>query len=69
MNINDLRQKKREELVCILNDLKKALLSLRIKKVVKSVHDTSVFSKNKKDIARIMTVLMECKDSGGFVNE
>jgi len=67
MKASELRNMSLDELKGKLLDLKKELFNLRFRKVGGSVTDTSAFSKLKKDIARVMTILRE-KHYSGEVN-
>lgn len=64
MKADKFRQMTEEELNHELDGLRKNLMSLRTKKVVEQIEDTSQFRKIKKDIARILTILAEKKKAG-----
>ena len=57
MKPNELRQRSKEELKEILNDLKKKLEGLRFGLVSGKVKNVREVRKIKKDIARILTLL------------
>ncbi len=61
MKASDLRNKTIAELNEELNALFKQMLTLRIKKSLQDLTDTSFMRKVRKDIARVRTVLTEKK--------
>ena len=57
MKYSELKDKTREELLAILKDLKGGLSRLSFELSNNTLKNSSQIKKNKKDIARIMTVL------------
>lgn len=60
-NKQDYKKLSDQDLVALLRQNKKQLLSLRIKKVLGDLKNTSVFSNLKKDVARIKTIISQRK--------
>jgi len=59
MKTNELRQRSKEELKEIVNELKKKLQELRFDLVSGKVKNVREIRKTKKEIARVLTVLGE----------
>ena len=59
MKAKDLREKKTEELLKLLTDLKEKLFKLRTDLSLQRLKNTAEIRKTKKDIARVLTVLRE----------
>ena len=58
-DISSYREKSLEDLEILLSESKKAICDLRFKKKAGEVKNTSVIAKNKKNVARIYTILNE----------
>jgi len=63
MKASDLRQKNVTQLNEELSALLKQQLSLRIKKSLQQLEDSSLLEKVRKDIARVRTVLTQLKNA------
>ncbi len=59
MRASELREKTTEELLSILEDLRKNLFELRMKAVVEKPAKPHLFRQLRKDIARVLTILGE----------
>jgi large subunit ribosomal protein L29 len=59
VKIRDLREKTDEELRDQLNTLRQGLFNLRFRSATDRVENTAEFSKTRRDIARIETLLNE----------
>jgi ribosomal protein L29 len=57
MKSKELVSKTKEELVGLMNDKKKAIEEFRFKAVSGGIKNTKELRENKKDIARILTIL------------
>ncbi len=65
MNAGDLREMTKDELVGKLNEIREAQFNLRFQKATGQLDNTAQLPKNKKDIARILTVLSEMDRKAG----
>ena len=61
MNVSELREISAEELNNRLETLRRENYNLRFRAVVESIEDNSIFEKNRKEIAQILTVINESK--------
>jgi large subunit ribosomal protein L29 len=61
---DELRTKNDDELLNVYEDLKEELYTLRLNYATGELVDTSEFSKTKKTVARIMTILRERQAEG-----
>ena len=61
MNVSELRELSAEELNNRLETLRRENYNLRFRAVVESIEDNSIFEKNRKEIAQILTVINESK--------
>lgn len=61
---DELRGKSDEQLLDMYEDLKEELYKLRLSYATGELVDTSEFSKTKKTVARIMTILRERQAEG-----
>lgn len=61
---DELRSKSDEQLLDLYEDLKEELYTLRLNYATGELVDTSEFSKTKKTVARIMTILRERQAEG-----
>jgi len=59
MKASELRELSTQELHDKLETLRRENYNLRYRSVVESIEDNSIFKKNRKDIARILTILNE----------
>ena len=59
MKAKELREKSKEELEGILNDLKKKLQKLRFDLAEKRLKNVREIRKTKREIARVLTILKE----------
>lgn len=59
MKIKEIREKTDQEIQTRIKDLKEGLMRLRFRMVTDQIEDNSQFSKIRKDIARLKTVLRE----------
>lgn len=59
---NDLKLKSEKELRTIYKEVKDELFKLKQEHSLKKLKNTSIISKKKKDISRILTYLRERKD-------
>lgn len=59
MDAKDLREKSNEELVTTRRELKEELLNLRIQQETGQLENSSLIKLNRRDIARIETLLSE----------
>ena len=64
MKANELRSKSSSDLGKMLSDLKREWMNLRFQVASRDLNNTSVISKVKKNIARVMTILNEKKNMG-----
>jgi large subunit ribosomal protein L29 len=55
MNMAEIRKMNDEELEVEINRLRRRHFDLRCQRVTERIEDTSLFSKTKKDIARLLT--------------
>jgi large subunit ribosomal protein L29 len=62
--VDELRGKTDEQLLDMYEDLKEELYTLRLNYATGELVDTSEFSKTKKTVARIMTILRERQAEG-----
>jgi large subunit ribosomal protein L29 len=58
---SEIRDKTDEELVELEGELRDKLLKLEVARATQRAHDTAQFSRIKKDIARVKTILHERK--------
>lgn len=63
MEISEMRDLSVEELNNRLESLKRENFNLRFRGVVESIEDNSIFAKNRKEIARIKTVINERQEA------
>ena len=63
MKPKDLREKTDEDLSKELENLRKGLFNLRVRKVTDVVENPAAFRQHRRDIARILTILHE-RESG-----
>jgi large subunit ribosomal protein L29 len=61
---DELRTKNDDELLNVYEDLKEELYKMRLSYATGELVDTSEFSKTKKTIARIMTIMRERQAEG-----
>lgn len=61
MDIKDLKNKEKNELMNILSEMKAKLTKLSFELEANTLKDTSQLKKTKKDVARILTVLKQLK--------
>lgn len=61
MKFNELLNKSEDELKTIVLDTKKQLYKLRVQKTSGEIADTTLFSKNKKLVAKALTRLNQLK--------
>ena len=61
MKVSELRELSTEELNNRLETLRRENYNLRFRAVVESIEDNSIFQKNRREIARILTVINEVK--------
>lgn len=66
MKIQEMRKKSEVELVALIKLLREMLRDLRFKVAARQHKDVRELRENKKDIARILTVLKEKKIISGF---
>lgn len=59
LNVSELREKSDDDLNKMISENKKALFNLRFQKKTGALSNTSEFSKHKKVIAKIKTILAE----------
>ncbi len=64
MKIAEIREMKTEELHSELDRLRRHAFDLRSQAVTESLHDPSMLTKARRDIARIFTVLRERGETG-----
>ena len=62
--VDELRAKTDEQLLDMYEDRKEELYTLRLNYATGELVDTSEFSKTKKTVARIMTILRERQSEG-----
>lgn len=65
MKVSEIRKLKDEEILEKVKESKKELLNLRIKNATGSLDKPSKLKEMKKDIARMLTILNERKNSTG----
>ncbi|MDR3557013.1 MAG: 50S ribosomal protein L29 [Syntrophobacteraceae bacterium] len=65
MNAGDLREMTRDELIGKLKEVQEGLFNLRFQKATGQLDNTAQLPKNRKDIARILTVLSEMDAKAG----
>ncbi len=56
--MQELRQKNSQELANLLLQKKKELVRLKVERTQGKIKDNSIFSRTRKDIARILTALV-----------
>lgn len=61
MNIKDLKNKDKNELMSILSESKAKLTKLSFELEANTLKDTSQLKKTKKEVARILTVVKQLK--------
>lgn len=59
MKLVELREKNRDELLIVCDDLKKDIHQQRMDLAIRKTQDHAKIKKSKKDLARVMTVLRE----------
>ena len=59
MKPNEIRSKEPKEIVKTIEEKRKEVFDLRLKKATGQLADVSSIGKNKKDIARMLTILTE----------
>lgn len=64
MKISEMRQMKSEELHGELDRLRRYVFDLRSQAVTEKLHDPSLLTRAKRDIARLFTVLRERGEEG-----
>jgi len=65
MKASALREMTRDELIEKLNEIRQALFNLTFQKATGQLDNTAQLPKNKKDIARILTILSEMDSKTG----
>jgi large subunit ribosomal protein L29 len=65
MKAGDLREMTRDELIGKLKEVQEGLFNLRFQKATGQLDNTAQLPKNRKDIARILTVLSEMDAKAG----
>ena len=61
MKASELRELSAEELENRMETLRREIYNLRFRRVVESIEDNSIFKKNRKEIARIKTILRQMR--------
>jgi large subunit ribosomal protein L29 len=61
----EMRERSEEELLKMLDDTKNALFKLRIKNATHQLDNTGDIKRNRREVARIMTVLGERNGNSG----
>ncbi|MDP3991043.1 MAG: 50S ribosomal protein L29 [Candidatus Nealsonbacteria bacterium] len=69
MKIQDLRQKTKQEIAKLLVDSRERLRLLRFDLAAGKVKNVREIRQLKKDIARILTLLIELRDSGAKIKK
>lgn len=64
MQISELKEFSAEELRNRVETMRRENYNLRFKGIVESIEDNSIFKKNRKEIARIKTILGEAAKQG-----
>jgi len=64
MKISEIRDMKTEELYSELDRLRRHVFDLRSQAVTEKLHDPSLLTRARRDIARVFTVLRERGESG-----
>lgn len=59
MEIKELREKEKNELIKLLEEARAELVKLRLERKIGSLVDGSTISKKRKEIVKILTVLRE----------
>ncbi len=65
MKANALREMTRDELIQKLNEIREAQFNLQFQHATGQLDNTAHLPKNKKDIARILTILSEMDKKAG----
>ncbi len=65
MKAGDLREMTKDELKAKLTEVREGLFNLRFQLATKQLDNTAQLPKNRKDIARILTVLSEMDRKAG----
>ena len=65
MKADDLREMTKDELIGKLREIREALFNLRFQKATGQLDNTAQLPKNRKEIARILTVLSETDKKAG----
>ncbi|MCL5406030.1 MAG: 50S ribosomal protein L29 [Deltaproteobacteria bacterium] len=65
MKAGELREMTRDELIGKLKEIREALFNLTFQKATGQLDNTAQLPKNRKDIARILTVLSEMDRNAG----
>lgn len=65
MKANPLRDMTKDELIAKLNELREAQFNLKFQHATGQLENTAQMPKNKRDIARIMTILSEMDRKAG----
>jgi large subunit ribosomal protein L29 len=65
MKPSALREMTRDELVLKLNEIREAQFNLKFQKATGQLDNTAQLEKNKKDVARILTILSEMDEKVG----
>lgn len=65
MKTNPLRDMTKDELAAKLNELREAQFNLKFQHATGQLENTAQIPKNKKEIARIMTILSEMDKKAG----
>jgi len=65
MKTSPLREMTRDELVQKLNEIREAQFNLKFQHATGQLENTAQLPKNKKDIARILTILSEMDSKAG----
>ena len=64
MKVSEIRDMKTEELYSELDRLRRHVFDLRSQAVTEKLHDPSLLTRARRDIARVFTVLRERGESG-----
>ncbi len=65
MKASALREMTKDELIAKLNEIREAQFNLTFQKATGQLDNTAQLPKNKKDIARILTILSEMDSKAG----
>ena len=65
MKASALREMTKDELIAKLNDIREAQFNLTFQQATGQLDNTAQLPKNKKDIARILTILSEMDSKAG----